>query len=408
MQPVFVQSAGGTQLPQLRRVLVAFGNKIAFENTLSEALDSLFGGDSGAATGDESVTPTDQTVRAAAPRRRPPRPRATTRPRWLRRSRPWREGRPPSPRATSPSSRPRTPPECRGAAPARSGGPGRRGRLDRHSRADPHPVGLILSERDAVPFGVPASRFPHALVSALGARFGVQDTRTARALASACLGHSGCRAARAAPRRTFRCPQHAEGARWHPRVLDTQMPCGPGSTPAHVQCPQTRGRRASSSACSWTPTERRAPGAPASPYAQPRGSRAQEPPPDQQQRRGRSRRSDSATGSGSSRRWRCRRWHPSRSGTASTPRRYGIHQQRGEGPATRCEEHHDGRGVRHEREAHGPPGSAGRGDRRDVGGAVGLDVLHGAEGVRGDAHNAKATSTATSCHVQVAPARTSP
>jgi uncharacterized membrane protein (UPF0182 family) len=60
VQPVFVQSAGGTQLPQLRRVLVAFGNKIAFENTLSEALDSLFGGDSGAATGDESVTPTDQ------------------------------------------------------------------------------------------------------------------------------------------------------------------------------------------------------------------------------------------------------------------------------------------------------------------------------------------------------------
>ena len=61
VQPVFVQSSGGTQLPQLRRVLVAFGNKIAFENTLSEALDSLFGGDSGAATGDESVTPTDQT-----------------------------------------------------------------------------------------------------------------------------------------------------------------------------------------------------------------------------------------------------------------------------------------------------------------------------------------------------------
>jgi uncharacterized membrane protein (UPF0182 family) len=61
VQPVFVQSSGGTQLPQLRRVLVAFGNKIAFENTLSEALDALFGGESGATTGDESVTPTDQT-----------------------------------------------------------------------------------------------------------------------------------------------------------------------------------------------------------------------------------------------------------------------------------------------------------------------------------------------------------
>lgn len=59
VQPVFVQSSGGTQLPQLQRVLVAFGNQIAFENTLSEALDVLFGGDSGANTGDEEVTPTD-------------------------------------------------------------------------------------------------------------------------------------------------------------------------------------------------------------------------------------------------------------------------------------------------------------------------------------------------------------
>ena len=60
VQPVFVQSSGDTQLPQLRRVLVAFGNEIAFENTLSEALDTLFGGDSGANTGDETVTPVDQ------------------------------------------------------------------------------------------------------------------------------------------------------------------------------------------------------------------------------------------------------------------------------------------------------------------------------------------------------------
>lgn len=59
VQPVFVQSSGGTQLPQLRRVLVAFGDQIAFENTLSEALDSLFGGDSGADTGDEEVIPDD-------------------------------------------------------------------------------------------------------------------------------------------------------------------------------------------------------------------------------------------------------------------------------------------------------------------------------------------------------------
>ncbi|KAA9154258.1 UPF0182 family protein [Microbacterium lushaniae] len=59
VQPVFVQSSGGTQLPQLRRVLVAFGDQIAFEETLSEALDVLFGGDSGADTGDGEVIPTE-------------------------------------------------------------------------------------------------------------------------------------------------------------------------------------------------------------------------------------------------------------------------------------------------------------------------------------------------------------
>ncbi|WP_194411251.1 UPF0182 family protein [Microbacterium cremeum] len=58
VQPVFVQAAEGTQLPQLRKVLVAFGDQIAFEDTLSEALDVLFGGDSGAEGGDGEVTPT--------------------------------------------------------------------------------------------------------------------------------------------------------------------------------------------------------------------------------------------------------------------------------------------------------------------------------------------------------------
>ncbi|WP_460775220.1 UPF0182 family membrane protein [Microbacterium sp. GXF7504] len=59
VQPVFVQASSGTQLPQLQKVLVAFGNKVAFENTLNEALDALFGGDSGATTGDEDVTPVE-------------------------------------------------------------------------------------------------------------------------------------------------------------------------------------------------------------------------------------------------------------------------------------------------------------------------------------------------------------
>ena len=57
VQPVFVQSSGGTQLPTLQKVLVAFGDAIAFEDTLNEALDTLFGGDSGADAGDGTVEP---------------------------------------------------------------------------------------------------------------------------------------------------------------------------------------------------------------------------------------------------------------------------------------------------------------------------------------------------------------
>ncbi|MGA1837915.1 UPF0182 family protein [Herbiconiux sp. 11R-BC] len=58
VQPVYVQSRGETSFPLLQKVLVSFGNKIAFESTLNGALDSLFGGDSGAQAGDGSVTPT--------------------------------------------------------------------------------------------------------------------------------------------------------------------------------------------------------------------------------------------------------------------------------------------------------------------------------------------------------------
>jgi uncharacterized membrane protein (UPF0182 family) len=58
VQPVFVQSSGGTQLPTLQKVLVAFGDDIAFEDTLNDALDTLFGGDSGADAGDGDVDPT--------------------------------------------------------------------------------------------------------------------------------------------------------------------------------------------------------------------------------------------------------------------------------------------------------------------------------------------------------------
>src|SRR5690606_15040295 len=52
VQPVYIQSTGETSYPLLKKVLVAFGDKIAFESTLDAALDKIFGGDSGASAGD--------------------------------------------------------------------------------------------------------------------------------------------------------------------------------------------------------------------------------------------------------------------------------------------------------------------------------------------------------------------
>lgn len=55
VQPVYVQSSSGTQYPLLRKVLVSFGDKVGFADSLSGALDQVFGGDSGATTGQEEV-----------------------------------------------------------------------------------------------------------------------------------------------------------------------------------------------------------------------------------------------------------------------------------------------------------------------------------------------------------------
>ncbi|NIH52364.1 hypothetical protein FHX76_000232 [Lysinibacter cavernae] len=78
VQPVYVKSQAETSYPVLQKVLVAFGDKIAFEDTLDQALDKLFGGDSGASAGDTDVpgngdtetpteTPTDTPTDGATP-----------------------------------------------------------------------------------------------------------------------------------------------------------------------------------------------------------------------------------------------------------------------------------------------------------------------------------------------------
>lgn len=54
VQPVYLKSTGETSYPTLQRVLVAFGDKVGFAATLDEALDDLFGGNSGAQAGDSA------------------------------------------------------------------------------------------------------------------------------------------------------------------------------------------------------------------------------------------------------------------------------------------------------------------------------------------------------------------
>lgn len=69
VQPVYIQSTGDTSYPQLRNVLVAFGDKIGFAPTLEEALDQVFEGNSAATTAasGSASTPTAPTGEEQAP-----------------------------------------------------------------------------------------------------------------------------------------------------------------------------------------------------------------------------------------------------------------------------------------------------------------------------------------------------
>jgi uncharacterized membrane protein (UPF0182 family) len=51
VEPVYVQAEDTTSYPLLRKVLVSFGDKVAFEDTLQDSLDAVFSGTSGAVTG---------------------------------------------------------------------------------------------------------------------------------------------------------------------------------------------------------------------------------------------------------------------------------------------------------------------------------------------------------------------
>ncbi|MGB4706136.1 MAG: UPF0182 family protein [Aquiluna sp.] len=60
VQPVYIESTGETSYPLLQKVLVAFGDQIAFEDTLDLALDALFGGDSGVSPQQDTDTTAEE------------------------------------------------------------------------------------------------------------------------------------------------------------------------------------------------------------------------------------------------------------------------------------------------------------------------------------------------------------
>jgi uncharacterized membrane protein (UPF0182 family) len=53
VEPVYVEGTGNASFPLLRLVLVSFGDKIAISDTLQGALNSIFGNNAGAETGEE-------------------------------------------------------------------------------------------------------------------------------------------------------------------------------------------------------------------------------------------------------------------------------------------------------------------------------------------------------------------
>lgn len=61
VQPVYVEAKEGTKFPLLRKVLVAFGNEVELADTLDEALDRVFKGESGVDT-DSTTKPDDEIV----------------------------------------------------------------------------------------------------------------------------------------------------------------------------------------------------------------------------------------------------------------------------------------------------------------------------------------------------------
>ena len=78
VQPLYVQaSKEGGSFPQIKATVAVFGKKVAWGDTLDQALDGLFGGNSGATAGDQGAAPTPGTTPTPSPGTPEPTPGAT-------------------------------------------------------------------------------------------------------------------------------------------------------------------------------------------------------------------------------------------------------------------------------------------------------------------------------------------
>ncbi|NAZ83330.1 UPF0182 family protein, partial [Kineococcus sp. R8] len=59
VEPVYARSTGSNSFPQLRKVVAVFGERIAIADTLDDALNQVFGGQSGAQAPDQGTPPAD-------------------------------------------------------------------------------------------------------------------------------------------------------------------------------------------------------------------------------------------------------------------------------------------------------------------------------------------------------------
>jgi uncharacterized protein len=74
VEPLYVEGTGQNSFPLLQKVLVNYGDRVGYANTLAEALDQVFGAGAGEAAvdNDEAPPPTDQPDASATPTPAPP------------------------------------------------------------------------------------------------------------------------------------------------------------------------------------------------------------------------------------------------------------------------------------------------------------------------------------------------